>query len=221
MQNRHAPFEPDAEMRQAMVALAAEIGALGALLETRADSDWERPTRLPGWSVMVLVAHIAGGVSRVPQYAATPVDGPPERDRLTYWRFDASIDAGVTTRALNAARGQTPDSLRAALRENLLAAQAITARLPATTVIPSIMGPIALVEYLPSRILEVCVHGLDLRDALGAPATPTPDALASTVSTLEGLLAGPRPPDLDDDVAFVEAATGRRPHADPRLPVVR
>jgi len=221
MQSQRTPPEPDAEMRQAMAALAAETSALGALLETRADADWERPTRLPGWSVMVLVAHIAGGVSRIPQYAATPVDAPPERDRLTYWRFDASVDAGVSTRALDAARGQTPDSLRAALRNNLAAARDVIARLPATTVIPSIMGPIALVEYLPCRIVEVCVHGLDLRDALDAPLTPTPAALASTVSTLEGLLAGPRPPDLSDDVAFVEAATGRRPHADPRLPVIR
>jgi uncharacterized protein (TIGR03083 family) len=220
MQSRHAPGDPDAEMRQAMAALAAEVSALGALLETRADADWERPTRLPGWSVMVLVAHIAGGVSRIPQYAATPVDGPPERDRLSYWRFDPSVDAGVSTRALNAARGQTPDSLRAALRENLVAAQVVAARLPATTVIPSIMGPIALVDYVPTRILEACVHGLDLRDALRVSSPPTPAALASTVSTLEGLLAGLRPPDLGDDVAFVEAATGRRSHADPRLPVI-
>jgi uncharacterized protein (TIGR03083 family) len=194
---------------------------LGTLLETTSDADWQRPTRLPGWSVMVLVAHIAGGVRRIPQYAATPVDSPPERDRLSYWRYDASIDGGVTTRALDAARGQTPDSMRATLREALAAAQDVTVRLPATIVIPSIMGPIALVEYLPTRVLEACIHGLDLRNALGAPSTPTPAALASTVSTLEGLLAGPRPPDLPNDVAFVEAATGRRPHADPRFPILR
>ena len=77
-----------------------------------------------------------------------------------------------------------------------------------------------MVEYVPTRVVEVCVHGLDLRDALGAPPTPTPAALASTVSTLEGLLAGPRPPDLPDDVAFVEAATGRRPHTDLRFPLL-
>lgn len=49
---------------------------------------------------------------------------------------------------------------------------------------------------------------------------PTSGALAITVATLEALLGGPRPTDLADNVAFVEAATGRRPHPDPRLPLL-
>ena len=85
---------------------------------------------------------------------------------------------------------------------------------------PQHNAPITLVEYLPTRLLEACVHGLDLRAALGAPLTPTPGALASTVATLEGLLAAPRPAALADDVAFVEAATGRRPFDDPRFPLM-
>jgi uncharacterized protein (TIGR03083 family) len=209
------------ETERALAALAREVEALDALLAPLPAAAWERPTRLSGWDVTTLVAHLARGVARIAEYGAAPLSEPAQKDRLSYWRYDpAALAAGVTARALKAARGQTPASLRAELRQAVADAQATARRLGPTTVVASAIGPIALGEYLPTRLLEVCVHGLDLRQAIGAPPTPTPDILASTVATLEGLLGGPRPADLADDVAFVEAATGRRAHADPRLPVL-
>jgi len=63
-----------------------------------------------------------------------------------------------------------------------------------------------------TRVLEIAVHGLDLADALGRPPWITPGGAAITRAILEGLLGGAPPPGLEwDDVAFIEAGTGRRP----------
>jgi uncharacterized protein (TIGR03083 family) len=202
-------------------ALAGEVADLRALLAAQSLAAWQRPTRLPGWDVTILVAHLARGVGRVAEYAATPLAEPPARDRRTYWDYDARAAAPeVDARARAAAAGATPAGLLAELDRALTAGAAAVARLAPATVIPSAMGPIQLVEYLPTRLVEVCIHGLDLRDALGAPLRPTPAALARTAALLDQLLGSPRPADLGDPVAFIEAASGRRPHDDPRLPLL-
>lgn len=209
------------EIDAAMAALAAEAEDLGRLLDALPDTEWHRPTRLPGWDVTILVAHLARGLARIAEYGATPLTVAPERDRVTYCHYDAvAMAPAVNARAREAAQGATPASLRAALQDAIVADRARLAKLAPDTVIPSAIAPIAVGEYIHTRLLEACVHGLDLRDALGAPATPTPGALASTVATLERLLDGPRPAALADDVAFVEAGTGRHAFPDPRFPLV-
>jgi uncharacterized protein (TIGR03083 family) len=201
--------------------MTAEVEDLVTLLDAQPAEAWTRPTRLPGWDVTVLVAHLARGVGRIGVYAASPVDGPPERDRVSYYQYDAaSIAADVDARAREAAAGQTPASLVQAMRGAVVEARAAVEQRGPETVIASVMGPITLGEFLPTRAVEVCVHGLDLRAALGAPLVPTAGVLGLTVATLEGLLAGPRPAGLADDVEFVEAAAGRRATADPRLPLL-
>jgi len=86
------------------------------------------------------------------------------------------------------------------------------------------LGRVRLDRYLATRVVEACVHGLDLRDALNAPPTPTPVALRVTVWGFEQALerrGSVRPLDLADDVAFIEAATGRRSSSDPNLPLLQ
>lgn len=82
-----------------------------------------------------------------------------------------------------------------------------------------------LEEFLPTRVVEAVVHGHDVSEALGRPPHIVPAARAMTVKLLEDLLerrkAGKRPADLTDAIAFIEVATGRRPHPDPRFPVLQ
>ena len=209
------------EMEAAIEALAAEVDELCRLLEALPDGEWGQATRLPDWDVTTLVAHLARGIGRIAEYGATPVEEQPQRDRVSYWRYDpAALAPSVSARAREAAQGATPAGLRAALREAVVGGRVTIARLAPDTVIPSVMGTIGLAEFLPTRLLEACVHGLDLRAALSVPPSPTPGALASTVATLEALLGSPRPAELRDEVTFVEAGTGRRPFADPRFPLL-
>ncbi|MCI0686348.1 MAG: hypothetical protein L0Y54_03790, partial [Sporichthyaceae bacterium] len=68
-------------------------------------------------------------------------------------------------------------------------------------------------EFVPSRVVEAVVHGLDLTDALGRPPMATPEGIALTARILDELLArrtvGGRPADLTDDLAWIRAASGR------------
>ncbi len=94
------------------------------------------------------------------------------------------------------------------------------------TVGPGYYALMRLDEFVPSRIVEAVVHGLDLTDALGSGADgPARKAVAITAAILDDLLArrtvAGRPADLADDLAWVRAASGRGKHPDPRLPAHR
>ena len=79
-------------------------------------------------------------------------------------------------------------------------------------------------EFVPSRIVEAVVHGLDLTDALGRDPIATPAGITATAQILDELLArrtvAGRPADLSDDWAWIRAASGRAEHPDPRLPLI-
>jgi hypothetical protein len=79
-------------------------------------------------------------------------------------------------------------------------------------------------EFVPSRVVEAVVHGLDLTDAMGRDPIATADGVAMTAGILDELLARRtvpgRPADLADDLAWVRAASGRAGHPDPRLPLL-
>lgn len=79
-------------------------------------------------------------------------------------------------------------------------------------------------EFVPSRVVEAVVHGMDLTDALGREPIATPEGVSVTAAILDELLArrtvAGRPDDLADDLAWVRAASGRSEHPDPRLPLI-
>ena len=79
-------------------------------------------------------------------------------------------------------------------------------------------------EFVPSRVVEAVVHGMDLTDALGQDPIATPEGVAMTAAIFDELIARRtvpgRPAGLSDDLAWVRAASGRAPHADPRLPLI-
>jgi hypothetical protein len=79
-------------------------------------------------------------------------------------------------------------------------------------------------EFVPSRIVEAVVHGLDLTNALGRASIATPAGIAATAAILDELLARRtvpgRPADLQDDMEWIKAASGRAEHPDPRLPLI-
>jgi hypothetical protein len=79
-------------------------------------------------------------------------------------------------------------------------------------------------EFVPSRVVEAMVHGMDLTNALGRETIATPAGVELTAEILDDLLArrtvAGRPDDLGDDMAWVRAASGRAEHDDPRLPLI-
>jgi hypothetical protein len=76
---------------------------------------------------------------------------------------------------------------------------------PPDTVGPGYYALMRLDEFVPSRVLEAVVHGLDLTDALGREPMATPEGVAITAGILDELLA--------------RRTVAGRP-ADPRLPLI-
>lgn len=75
----------------------------------------------------------------------------------------------------------------------------------------SIFGIIRLSEYLRTRVVEVTVHTMDLRDALGLTPDPSAEGLRVACDVLRGLLGADTLALGIDDVHFALAGTGRAP----------
>jgi uncharacterized protein (TIGR03083 family) len=201
-------------MNAALEALACEVERAGALLDTLKPDDWSQPTRCPPMTVFELAAHAwRGGIRINEMLEAGPVESEPEKDGATYFRYDpAAIAAGVVERAQAVARGLDPATFARDWRTGWDAA---LGRARATLesddpVVTGVFGLIRLSEYLRTRIVEVTVHHLDLRDALGLEPDPDPGALEATGDVLRDLL-GTDLRSRVDDLRFVLTGTGRAP----------
>lgn len=203
-------------------ALRAEADALTPVIAALRPDDLSHDTRLPGWDVQVLVAHLVRGVDRIRAYLTETLPDAPELDWAGYFTAAATRSSGADVseraRAFAASINDRPVAdvwLRACTEAERLASMA-----PPDRPVGTPFGAIRIDHYLPSRVLEVTVHGLDLRDALDLEAVATPDGLAVTAALLDALLGSERPAGLEQDLPFVLAATGRAASDDPRLPVL-
>lgn len=188
----------DVELLRRGWARWAEIGA--ALTE----AEQQRATRLPGWTVGTLYAHVARSVDVL----AGALDA--ERSGVDV----ACPDASAYFRSFHGFREQAARHVDQVARQAAQVAPAAWAAklaehgpalldraAAATGAVDSPAGLIAVPDYLLTRLVEATVHLLDLRAAVPGPS-PEPEALHRVSDVLVGV-AGP--------TAFVEAATGRTP----------
>ena len=189
--------------------------------QTLADvQDWGAPA-LGQWNVAQLVAHTVRATTRVPAYLQEPVSGPPQVDRVAYFRYDATAEApAIAQRAIDEAAAVAPQQLPEAFAAGHAATMAAATDAGPDHVLFTIMGAMRLDEYLATRVLEVVVHHMDLRAALELPPTSDPGAARMVMEILEGLLGSPRPRNLGR-TRFIQVATGRLASNDPRFPVLR
>lgn len=171
------------------------------------EGEWERPTRLPGWDVRTLYAHVARSTGVLAAALQEPSDAEPQRTSASAYfasfrdvREEAarSVDA-----AAREAAAEGPARLVASFTEDGPLVLD-TAEAAGEATISTVAGTISVPDYLLTRLVEATVHLLDLRHAVPGPG-PAPAAVDRVADVLVGI-AGP--------VAFVEAATGR---ADPNI----
>lgn len=200
-------------------------------------ADFELATRLAGWRVAELVAHI--GMSNLPTYLAGASAPRAELDTVDWVTGCAAAAAVVDERAHGMADEARPAELRAAVRETCMAVRDALQDADPSFVVPSRFGAITLADYLATRCVELTVHTLDLQSALGRDPELDSDAAAVATRLLLNALAmiapgksvevrvppygavqcveGPRhtrgtPPNVveTDAVTWLELATGRR-----------
>ena len=151
------------------------VGAVGLVPA----SAW--PQRgLGNWTVVELVAHGNRAHTTVEEYLLRP--RPAEPAGSSYFSDEAVAERG---RAAVAALGADPAAAVAAASERSIA---LVDRTPANATLGSPAGTMALGAYLPSRIAELTVHGLDVAAAVGLELAAPPLALVESLRFVTGRL---------------------------------
>lgn len=177
------------------------------IVDSVGDDEWQRPA-LGGWNVAQLAVHASRGASTIVAYAddTAELSLDSAADYYSQALAGEGIHEAVAARTIEQAEGiEGPVAayVRAAVHE----ATEVLSRTPADQVLGTFLGGIRLIDYLPTRIVEVVVHGLDLADALGREVEVPRGAMAITLETLADLAVAR--PDLVDPAQIVRAITGR------------
>ena len=216
----------------AVQTLETELGQVEQAFRGLTADDWRTPTRLqpvgdelPPWTLFELAGHFDISIGLTRMLISSQEPGQVGRDRVSFFIFSrAEVAPVVYDYAYAMVDGKTPAQMPDVLHETFSAAISESRATDPGAVGSGYYALMRLDEFVPSRVVEAVVHGLDLTDALSRPSMATPGGLAMTAAILDELLArrtvGGRPADLADDMSWVRAASGRAPHADPRLPLI-
>ncbi|MEV4118462.1 maleylpyruvate isomerase N-terminal domain-containing protein [Micromonospora sp. NPDC049645] len=199
-------------MESVLAAFSAECAQLTGILAELVDSDLDRPTDCPPWTVRDLVAHVRTGAGRLTDMLAEPAPPRAEVDAAGYFgaaKFTTQVDAdriaGGQRDALRVDRPAQATEFDRAWRATDTAVRAA----PPDRVVRTRHGDaMRLTEFLRTRVVEVGVHGLDLAAALGRPPWLTPPAAVVIADLLTG--GRPTPAGLGwDRLTLIRKTTGR------------
>jgi uncharacterized protein (TIGR03083 family) len=216
----------------ALKTLETELTGIEQVFRGLTEEDWRRPTllqpldqTLPHWTVFELAGHFDISIGLTRALITSQGPGQVGRDRVSFFIFARSEVAPVVyDYAYTMVEGKFPAQMADVLRETFTRTIQEARATPPDAIGPGYYALMQLGEFVPSRIVEAVVHGLDLTDALGQDPIATPTGMAATAVIFDELIArrtvAGRPPDLADDRAWVRAASGRAPHPDPRLQLI-
>ena len=170
------------------------------------------PTRLPGWTVRDLIFHLTSDAQRALVALATPANGPPDTDAVSYWTAWQPNTAGaqsglrgtrIMASAWSSVRG--PADLYAETARAVLTA---AARSDVEEEVETQGRTLTVASLLHTLAVEAAVHHLDLGPVL--PDPPATVVLGAVRQVLDGLLGSPAPAGWDD-ARYARTGTGRLP----------
>lgn len=204
--------------REEIDALAAEGARTSAFLLGLDAPDWKAPTRCPPWDVRDLVVHMTGMMEGTGTISLQePLATPPVKNRVTWWDYDIEEDQAETREWVEESSARMPEGplnerWQAALDRGI---PAVTALLrDGDPVVQAGDNPILLSEFIATRVLEITIHTMDVRDAFGLGPDPSPEGLAVTLGILATRLGADPQAMGFDGPDFVLLSTGRRPATD-------
>jgi hypothetical protein len=227
-----APEVMMSSYESALQTLETELRGVEQAFRDLSDEDWRTPTLLrpldeqrPHWTLFELAGHFDISIGLTRMLISSQQSGQAGRDRVSFFIFPRSEVAPVVyDYAYTMVEGKTPSQMPDVLHETFGKTIEEARATPPEAVGSGYYALMRLDEFVPSRIVEAVVHGMDLTDALGRPSIATAEGIATTGAILDELLArrtvAGRPADLADDTAWVRAASGRTEHPDPRLPLI-
>ncbi|MFF5172322.1 maleylpyruvate isomerase N-terminal domain-containing protein [Micromonospora sp. NPDC000089] len=200
------------------IALAQAYDGITRVVADLDDAELQRPTRCRGWLVADLLFHVLCDAQRALVTLASPPDGPPDVDDVSYWRsfpggpsdgrhaWWARRSAAAFDRPTGVVRlwcDTAPAAVRAAAAadpDGCVTTQGHVLRVP---------------DFLATLTTEAVIHHLDL--VVDLPGAPPPGEAAArvAVATMDGLLSDDavRPTGWSDAEYLLKAA-GREPLTD-------
>src|SRR3954466_1359107 len=161
--------------------MSRQHGLADAAVAVLPPESFALPTRLDGWRVAELVAHLGLDMAAVPRYLGGAPAARAEIDAADYALACATGAAGVDERVRLMTEEARPAELSAHVHERRLEADAAVETATAGFVLPTRLGPIGLTDSLATRCVEATVHCLDLAAALGGDVELDDEAVAVTV----------------------------------------
>ena len=175
------------------------------VLERVPSDAWEKPG-LGEWSIRELVGHVVGVIDGV--VADTGHAAPMAAEGAAAYYVQAMSSPRVHEEVAERARtraasfGDDPaEAVRAIVARSLEAVDALEDAAPVTTTV----GAIRLVDYLPTRVVEIVIHALDVAEAAGVAVEPSHDALTVSLALLGEIAV-----EHGDGAALAMALSGRR-----------
>ncbi|RKN46302.1 maleylpyruvate isomerase N-terminal domain-containing protein [Micromonospora endolithica] len=202
------------------IALAQAYDGIIRAVADLDDSDLQRPTRCHGWLVADLLLHVVGDAQRALVALASPVDGPPDTDDVSYWRGAGSgDDEGAARHAWwvrrSAAAFHRPTGIVRLWTDTAPAAVRAAGNADPDRCVTTQGHVLRVRDLLATLTTEAVVHHLDLVVDLPDAPRPGAAALRVAVATMDGLLSDDavRPAGWDDE-EYLLKATGRVPLTD-------
>src|SRR5436305_3115194 len=204
--------------QQAIEMLDAELRQLDDVFRGLSEEEWLMSTKLvpldptlKHWTVFELAGHFDISIGLARMLMAERKDGQPGRDRVSFFIFPRSEVAPVVyDYAYKMVTGKRPSDMPDVLHETFSKTIQEARRSSPDTIGPGYYALMRIDEFIPSRVVEAVVHGMDLTDALGRDSIATSAGIAVTAQILDELLArrtvAGRPADLTDDLGWIRAA---------------
>ncbi|PXY22137.1 maleylpyruvate isomerase N-terminal domain-containing protein [Prauserella muralis] len=215
----------DAVWEAARDAAAGQFGLLVSRIAALGEAELAAPTRLEGWCVRELLAHLTRNVDAVRSGLDAPSPPRAEMDLAGYYDGAAPVAAAVRQRSLDDAAGLSGRALRQRFAATVGQVGARLAAVPGDRVVRVRLGSVRLSDFLVTRCVEGVVHGLDLARAVDAdpagfvhpPAASACVRLLAARAARQGQPVCPPAVTAPVDTAvirFVEHLTGRATEGD-------
>ena len=161
------------------------VGWFADIVSAASADRWDSPA-LGVWSVRDLVGHASRGLHHLPGLTDPPAEKREIEGTSDFYAhlFDPSATIGNPADVARMGKefGQTlGDDPASTVRGIVDAAMAFVGRQPDDVLLRSPIGGVRLIDYLPTRVLEVTVHTMDLAKALGITVEPPAECLRETL----------------------------------------
>ena len=171
-------------------ALHAAYSGVTAVVADLDDLDLLLPSGCRGWTISDLLLHLSLDPQRALVAFATPADGPPDVDHVSYFRsYPASGDAVAHAQWVRrtAAAFTHPSGIVERWTETATAVGYVVSNADPAGFIRTQNLVLAVPDFVATLVTEAVIHHLDLVVSLPDAPEPAPEATAIALATMDGL----------------------------------